>query len=617
MFKLIGAALLLSVLVVGLGVLSLVQMRTLNQSAGVISEQALPKVELINQIGLARSNMKVSQFEMYLTTDQYLRQDSADTMKKLADQIEQNSKVYIDQLEDEEEKRVFQTFTEVWGRFLTENNTFREHILAGRTKEAWVAMDLAGRYYTETGILLDRLIELNRANASAQVKQASDVYASVLNQTVTIVVVVTLITIGFSLLLALSISRPLRLTTQAALRLAQGDLTISQLKANSRDEMQDLAHAFNQMLESMRNLITQVASTSARLVSSSSELSEMAGVGEGASVQAAAAVQQMAAGAMRQSGLMSTTLSTVEQLTASIAQISNGASEQALHAQQAAQVCNRMTETVDMANNRVDEVFAAADNMRRTALQGRQVVGETVSGIQKVSRVTEEVANRIVQLDKVSSEIGQILGVITSIASQTNLLALNAAIEAARAGEYGRGFAVVAEEVRKLAEQSATSAKEIRELVERVQDYTKEAVDAVHRGSQEVEVCNTKAADADRVLTEIVSTAEETASTIRTITDALDDVKRGSQEVMSVVDNVAAISQENSAATEEMAAGSSEVASAVTNVTGIAGEAAAVTNQVNDTVSRVAQSSTTIAGSSRDLDQIAQELKQMIGRFTF
>src|SRR4249919_3356706 len=79
-----------------------------------------------------------------------------------------------------------------------------------------------------------------------------------------------------------------------------------------------------------------------------------------------------------------------------------------------------------------------------------------------------------------SRKIGDIVGLIDSIAFQTNILALNAAVEAARAGEQGKGFAVVAAEVRQLAQRSAMAAKEIKDLIG-------DSVDRVNTGAKLVD----------------------------------------------------------------------------------------------------------------------------------
>jgi methyl-accepting chemotaxis protein len=92
-------------------------------------------------------------------------------------------------------------------------------------------------------------------------------------------------------------------------------------------------------------------------------------------------------------------------------------------------------------------------------------VASTRADAEKSGEIVREAITAMEQIEKSSSQIGQIIGVIDEIAFQTNLLALNAGVEAARAGDAGRGFAVVAQEVRALAQRSAEAAKEIKGLI--------------------------------------------------------------------------------------------------------------------------------------------------------
>lgn len=98
------------------------------------------------------------------------------------------------------------------------------------------------------------------------------------------------------------------------------------------------------------------------------------------------------------------------------------------------------------------EAMTRADETSRNAMNSGNIMKQTITMMQSVSRDNRQIVD--------------IIGVIDSIAFQTNILALNAAVEAARAGEAGRGFAVVAAEVRNLAQHSASAAKEIKTLIE-------------------------------------------------------------------------------------------------------------------------------------------------------
>jgi methyl-accepting chemotaxis protein len=190
-----------------------------------------------------------------------------------------------------------------------------------------------------------------------------------------------------------------------------------------------------------------------------------------------------------------------------------------------------------------------------------------------------EVANRAVQiaddtkatfdrLDESGTTIGNMVKVIYAIAEQTNLLALNATIEAARAGEAGKGFAVVADEVKKLANQTAQATEEISSTAEVISSHTNVAVDAT----------------------------EEISRIIRNIHDIQTTIASGVEEQTATTAEIAH-------SVTEAATGSSEIAER------IAGIAAAV--------QQTAMASTSSHEGADELARMAEELKKIVGRFTF
>lgn len=171
------------------------------------------------------------------------------------------------------------------------------------------------------------------------------------------------------------------------------------------------------------------------------------------------------------------------------------------------------------------------------------------------------------ELKTSSAQIGEIVGLISTIAGQTNLLALNAAIEAARAGEQGRGFAVVAEEVRKLAEQSEQAAHQIKNLVGSNHTSIGNVVGAIDTAiskiSQGVELVNVAGTNFGAIHGQIGQVTEQ----VRIIAKAIGEAATGSQRIVSSIKEVenlsrdaAAESQNVSAATEEQSASMEEIA---------------------------------------------------------
>jgi len=154
--------------------------------------------------------------------------------------------------------------------------------------------------------------------------------------------------------------------------------------------------------------------------------------------------------------------------------------------------------------------------------------------------VIEQVVQTMQGIQGSSNKIGEIIGVIDSIAFQTNILALNAAVEAARAGEQGRGFAVVATEVRALAGRSSAAAKEIKTLIT-------DSISQVESGGKVV-------ADAGATMRDIVGNADKIAALMNEIATATREQSSGVELVGSAVNDLDQSTQQNAALVEQTAA---------------------------------------------------------------
>ena len=202
------------------------------------------------------------------------------------------------------------------------------------------------------------------------------------------------------------------------------------------------------------------------------------------------------------------------------------------------QQAGSLEETASSMEELTSTVKQNADNARQA-----NTLAETAAGVAaRGGQVIHEVVQTMDQIHAASGKIVDIISVIDGIAFQTNILALNAAVEAARAGEQGRGFAVVAGEVRNLAQRSAAAAKEIKTLI--------------GDSSEKVETGSRLVKDAGTTMEEIVTSVRHVTDILNEISSASQEQSAGIQQVNEAVTQMDGVTQQNAALVEEAAAAS-------------------------------------------------------------
>ncbi|MHB8547170.1 MAG: methyl-accepting chemotaxis protein [Nitrosotalea sp.] len=356
--------------------------------------------------------------------------------------------------------------------------------------------------------------------------------------------------------MARSITRPILRMTSIAEKISQGDLTVNLSESKSSDELGTLTNAFNDMVVSLRHLVSQVRNGSS-LVALNSE-------------QVVSSTEQMN--------------SSVQQISSTIEQISKGSQIQAQELEETSKVVDKITNDMKKLASKAGMTADLTKEVGLISAMGSKSAAEADFRMSKIISVTNESAKKIKELAERSGEITAVVDVIRKIADQTNLLALNAAIEAARAGEAGRGFAVVAGEVKRLAEGSAKSSEEIDGLIKQIQEDAKATVLSIEGGTKEVFEGRIVIDKALKALNEIASKVTEVSINVLDVANVtqvqvseIEQLSKAASEIAAVSEQNASATEEASAATEQQTAGTQEIAASVQKMAGMADDLTKIT----------------------------------------
>jgi methyl-accepting chemotaxis protein WspA len=284
-----------------------------------------------------------------------------------------------------------------------------------------------------------------------------------------------------------SIIKPIDIILTGMHTMGKGELTY-RINTKGSDEFSSIMIGFNDMADSLAELVIQTQSSAVYLSTSITEL--------------AATSQQQAT--------VAETAATTAEIGATSKQISATARE-LLHS--------------------VNEATDTASQTSRLAQSSQTSVDSMDNVMQQLSAAADMVSGKLALLSERATGINQVVTTIMKVADQTNLLSLNAAIEAEKAGEYGKGFTVVANEIRRLADQTAIATYDIEQMVREIQSAVAAGVMGIDKFSEEVRRGSTDMAHVSQQLLLIIEQVQELAPHIQRVNDGMQYQSEGAEQI--------------------------------------------------------------------------------------
>ncbi len=354
------------------------------------------------------------------------------------------------------------------------------------------------------GKTLGLVIEVDDSEAMLPVKQLGQMIFGFLGIMIIGVVV-------FTLIIMRAIIQPIKDINLMLLDISQGDGDLTKkLIVETKDEFGEMSNLFNDFIEKLRFIISDVADSAMSLSSSAAQIT--ATIEDNSK---SLEIINHSAGEVNEA--ITSNASVTEETNASVEEIASNSS---------------------MMANKANAVAANSQDVLSATAQGTDALLKVKDSVIAVQSLSSEMGGVINSLKDSTDRIGEIVEIITGISDQVNLLALNAAIEAARAGEHGRGFAVVADEVRKLAEESRSSALSITELITEIMEKSASATASVELEKDQVSISVININEADTEMKNIVNLVTNVAENIDDISEIIDNQTSATQEISKAMDQI-------------------------------------------------------------------------------
>lgn len=438
-FALIGTLMLI------LGAGALLQMGQIRSAAEDISTSSVPSIQNLDEFTQLTLRLRVLSYRLLINREPDVQQKTMELLDLRNQEIRTAQTEYEKYISSPQERAVYERYQQLMGNYRQLEDRMRSLSRNGDIDQLRALLNTELLENSEAiNKELNSLMRINGQQIAEANQRASDMYSAAIKLVVFLLLLATALTIACALLLTRSITQPITQALEAAEAIAEGNLT-RPIKVDGSDEAGRLLQAMAKMQGKLRDTLQRISGSATQLASAAEELNCVTD------------------------------------------ESAKGLTQQNNEIEQAATAVNEMTSAVEEVARNAVSTSEASKNATASAGDGRDLVLETVSAIERMSGDVQSTTTLIGNLAVESRDIGKVLDVIRGLADQTNLLALNAAIEAARAGEAGRGFAVVADEVRALAHRTQQSTSEIERMIGSIQGGTEQAVDSMRNSTERAE----------------------------------------------------------------------------------------------------------------------------------
>nr|WP_121103888.1 methyl-accepting chemotaxis protein [Pseudomonas sp. WPR_5_2] len=525
-FALIGGLMMV------LGVFALNQMSKIRGAAEDITNNSVPSIKSLDDFTQLTLRLRVLSYRLLVNREPDVQQKTMELFELRNQQIRTAQATYEKLIASPQERAAYDQYVQLLGQYRQIEDRMKTLSRNNQVDELRSLLNTDLLNNSEAiNTVLNTLLEINTRQTLDTNQQAADQYSSAFNLVITLLVIATGLTLLFAWLLTNSITKPIANALNAAEQIAEGNLT-RPITVDGEDEAGRLLQAMSRMQDKLRDTLQRISGSATQLASAAEELNSVTD------------------------------------------ESARGLTQQNNEIEQAATAVNEMTSAVEEVARNAVSTSEASKNATTSAGDGRDLVQETVSAIERMSADVQSTATLISDLANESRDIGKVLDVIRGLADQTNLLALNAAIEAARAGEAGRGFAVVADEVRALAHRTQQSTSEIERMIGSIQSGTEHAVDSMRNSTERAE--------------STLNIARGAGMSLDTINSAIVEINERNLVIAS--------------ATEEQAQVAREVDRNLVNIRDLSVQSATGANQTS--------------AASSELSRLALDLNNMVGRFS-